>query len=261
MTGDLWLSRVERYPHTLAGMDRQEENGDSPYNWARKKMRILVVEDEIRLARNLQKGLSEDGFAVDLAPDGEEGQFLAENEEYDAIILDLMLPKVEGLTICRQLRAQGKKTPILMLTARANLEDKVIGLDSGADDYLTKPFAFTELRSRLRALIRRSQQEALPILRVGNLEVDPLRHTVMRGQRAIPLTPKEFAVLEILVSHKGQAVSRTTIQEHAWDYNFESMSNVVDVFIRSLRAKIDAEGEPKLIQTVHGIGYKISDEA
>ncbi|MCX6786869.1 MAG: response regulator transcription factor [Candidatus Kaiserbacteria bacterium] len=224
-------------------------------------MRILVVEDETRLARNLRKGLSEDGFAVDLAPDGEEGQFLAENEQYDAIILDLMLPKVDGLTICRTLRAQGKKTPILMLTARANLEDKVMGLDSGADDYLTKPFAFAELRSRLRALIRRSQQEALPILRVGDLEVDPLSHTVRRGQRAITLTPKEFAVLEILVSHKGHAVSRTTIQEHAWDYNFESMSNVVDVFIRSIRAKIDAEGEPRLIQTVHGIGYKISNEA
>jgi DNA-binding response OmpR family regulator len=223
-------------------------------------MRILVVEDESRLARNLHKGLSEDGFAVDLAPDGEEGQFLAESEEYDAIILDLMLPKVDGLTVCRKLRAQGKKTPILMLTSRANLEDKVTGLDSGADDYLTKPFAFAELRSRLRALIRRSQQQASSILSVGDLEVDPLSHTVRRGQRAIALTPKEFAVLEILVSHKGQALSRTTIQEHAWDYNFESMSNIVDVFIRSLRQKIDTEGEPKLIQTVHGVGYKISEE-
>lgn len=222
-------------------------------------MRILLVEDERRLANIIKKGLTEEGFAVDLAFDGEEGKYLAESEEYDLIILDITLPKVDGITICRQLRKKNIKTPIMMLTARTTLEEKVIGLDSGADDYLTKPFAFLELRSRIHALIRRSKQESSPVLKIDDLELDPIRHVVKRGGNIVNLTPKEFSVLELLLRHKDEVVSRTIIIEHVWDYNFDSMSNVVDVFIASLRRKIDRSKSVKLIHTIHGIGYKISE--
>jgi heavy metal response regulator len=222
-------------------------------------MRILIVEDERRLSNVIKKGFVEDGFAVDQAFDGEEGQYLAEDEQYDLIVLDIMLPKMDGLQLCKELRKKNIKTPILMLTAKSTTEDKVAGLDSGADDYITKPFSFVEFRSRVHALIRRSHQETSPTLRIEDLEVDPLKHIVKRGEKTINLTPKEFAVLELLLRHKGEVVSRTMIIEHVWDYNFDGMSNVVDVFVVALRKKIDSNSKKKLIQTIHGVGYKIGD--
>lgn len=225
-------------------------------------MRILLVEDERRLSNVIKKGLEEDGFAVDTAFDGEEGQFLAESESYDLIILDVMLPKRDGITVCNNLRKNKLKTPILMLTAKSGVEDKVIGLDSGADDYVTKPFAFMELRSRIRALIRRTRQESSDsLLSIADLLLDPLKHTVERGGKKIILTPKEFSILEFLLHHKDEVITRTMITEHVWDYNFEGMSNVVDVFLANLRRKIDKHTNKKLIHTVHGVGYKISENA
>ena len=220
-------------------------------------MRILVIEDEERLSNIIKKGLTEDGFAVDQTFDGEDGQYLAESEEYDLIILDLMLPKVDGITICRQLRKKNIKTPVIMLTAKSTTEDKVAGLDSGADDYITKPFSFIELRSRIHALIRRNHQETSPILKKEDLEVNPLKHTVKRAGKLIELTPKEFAILEFLLRYKSEVVTRTIILEHVWDYNFDGMSNIVDVFIASLRKKINAGFRLKLIETIHGVGFKV----
>lgn len=220
-------------------------------------MRILIVEDEVRLAQVIKKGLAEDGFAVDLAHDGEEGQYLAESETYDLILLDVMLPKVDGITLCKNIRQKNIKTPVLMLTAKSTLEDKVAGLDSGADDYLAKPFAFLELRSRIHALIRRSNGQVSSILKFGNLEVDPLKHTCVRNNKNISLTPKEFAILEFLLRHQEEVVTRTMITEHVWDYNFDGMSNIVDVFVASLRKKINSNSAVKLIHTIHGVGYKI----
>ena len=222
-------------------------------------MRILIIEDERRLSNIIKKGFIEDGFAVDQAFDGEEGQYLAESEQYDLIVLDIMLPKIDGLHLCRELRKKNIKTPVLMLTAKSTTEDKVAGLDSGADDYITKPFAFVEFRSRVHALIRRSHQDASPVLTIDGLEVDPLKHVVKRDGEAINLTPKEFAVLELLLRHKGEVVSRTMIIEHVWDYNFDGMSNVVDVFVVALRKKIDSDSKRKLIQTIHGVGYRVGD--
>ena len=222
-------------------------------------MRILIVEDERRLSNIIKKGFVEDGFAVDQAYDGEEGQYLAEGEQYDLIVLDIMLPKMDGLQLCKELRKKNIKTPILMLTAKSTTEDKVAGLDSGADDYITKPFSFVEFRSRVHALIRRSHQETSPTLQIEDLEVDPLKHIVKRGEKTINLTPKEFAVLELLLRHRGEVVSRTMIIEHVWDYNFDGMSNVVDVFVVTLRKKIDSGSKRKLIQTIHGVGYKVGD--
>lgn len=220
-------------------------------------MRILIVEDERRLSNIIKKGLAEDGFAVDQAFDGEEGQYLAESEQYDLIILDIMLPKIDGLQLCQALRKKNITTPVLLLTAKSTTEDKVAGLDSGADDYITKPFSFIEFRSRVHALIRRNHQESSPVLKVENLEVNPLKHTVKRGKKTINLTPKEFAILEFLLRHRSEVINRTMITEHVWDYNFDSMSNVVDVFVASLRKKVDGGFRIKLIQTIHGVGYKI----
>lgn len=220
-------------------------------------MRVLIVEDERRLSNIIKKGFIEDGFAVDQAFDGEEGQYLAESEQYDLIVLDIMLPKLDGLHVCKELRKKSIKTPVLMLTAKSTTEDKVAGLDSGADDYITKPFSFVEFRSRVHALIRRSHHDSSPILSEDDLILDPLKHSVQRADKAITLTPKEFAVLELLLRHKGEVVSRTMIIEHVWDYNFDGMSNVVDVFVGTLRKKVDTAARVKLIQTVHGVGYKI----
>lgn len=222
-------------------------------------MRILLIEDERRLANVVKKGLTEESFAVDMAFDGEEGLYLAKSEDYDLIILDVTLPKVDGITICKELRGKFIKTPILMLTARATLEEKIIGLDSGADDYLTKPFAFLELRSRIHALIRRSQKESSPVLKIADLELDPIKHLVRRNGNSISLTPKEFSILELLLRHNDEVVSRTMIIEHVWDYNFDSMSNVVDVFMAAIRRKVDKNAKIKLIHTFHGLGYKISE--
>lgn len=218
-------------------------------------MRILVIEDEERLNNVIKKGLVEDGFAVDQAFDGEDGQFLAETEQYDLIVLDLMLPKIDGIELCKNLRENKIKTPILMLTARTTVEDKVTGLNSGADDYLTKPFSFTEFKSRVHALIRRSHQDVSPVLKHEDLEFDPIKHIVTRDGKNINLTPKEFSVLEMLLRNKGEVVTRTMITEHVWDYNFDGMSNVVDVFVAALRKKVDKGFKKKLIKTVHGVGY------
>lgn len=219
------------------------------------RMRILVVEDERRLSDVIKKGLTEDGFAVDRAFDGEEGLYLAESEEYDLIVLDLMIPKIDGITICRTLRNRKIKTPILMLTAKTQVEDKVKGLESGADDYLTKPFAYAELKARIQSLIRRSHHEVDPVLMLDDLKLDPAKHTVIRDKTTISLTPKEFSILEYLLRHKNDVVTRTQITEHVWDYNFDALSNVVDVFIATIRKKINKGFNKKFIQTVHGVGY------
>lgn len=223
-------------------------------------MRILVIEDEQKLSNNIKQGLLESGFAVDQAFDGEEGQYLAESEDYDAIVLDIMLPKIDGVSLCKELRKKQIKTPILMLTAKSRLDDKVEGLDAGADDYLTKPFEFAELKSRINALLRRSHNQAETVITIGDLVVDPKSHKVERNNNVISLTAKEFAILEFLARHKDEVVTRTQILEHTWDYNFDSMSNIVDVFVATLRKKIDGESNKKLLHTVRGVGFKLSEQ-
>lgn len=223
-------------------------------------MRILLIEDEKKLSHYIKMGLTETGFAVDTAYDGEEGLYLAREEAYDAIILDVMLPKLSGIEVCKQLRGFKKDTPILMLTARSETEDKILGLESGADDYLTKPFEFAELKARINALLRRSYHQITNILKIGNLEMDPFKHLVKRDGRMIKLTPKEFSILELLIRRKDEVVTRTQVIEHVWDYNFDSLSNVVDVFMGTLRKKIDRGYKTKLIHTLHGIGYMVSDK-
>ena len=223
-------------------------------------MRLLLIEDEKRLSDNIKKGLTEQGFAVDQAFDGDEGQYLAESEDYDLIILDIMLPKRDGLEVCKNLRKKNIRTPILMLTAKTEIEDVASGLDIGADDYIKKPFSFVELRSRIQALLRRSHNQNSTVLTVGDLELDPIKHTAIRSGKNISLTPKEFSVLEFLLRHKNEVVTRTMIIEHVWDYNFEGMSNIVDVFVATLRRKIDKGAEVKLLTTLHGVGYRIGVE-
>lgn len=222
-------------------------------------MRILLIEDEKRLSHYIKKGLVENGFAVDVAYDGEEGLYMAREETYDTVILDIMLPKLSGTEVCRKIRASKKETPILMLTARSETEDKIEGLDAGADDYLTKPFVFAELKARINALIRRSYHQVTTGLSIADLEMDPLKHTVRRAGELIKLTPKEFSILELLLRKKDEVVTRTQVTEHVWDYNFDSMSNVVDVFMGTLRRKIDKGHKVKLIHTIHGVGYSVSE--
>lgn len=222
-------------------------------------MRILLVEDEIRLSQSIKSGLVREGFAVDQSHDGLDGLYLAESEKYDVIVLDVALPNLNGIEICRRLRAKKITTPILMLTALSQLDDKVLGLDAGADDYLTKPFAFAELKSRIQAILRRSYHTAESVMKIEDLEIDPLKHIVKRDDKIISLTPKEFALLEFLARRKGEVVTRTQIIEHTWDYNFDNMSNVVDVFIASLRKKIDDRHKGKLIQTIRGVGFTLSE--
>jgi DNA-binding response OmpR family regulator len=218
-------------------------------------MRVLLIEDHRPLVRALRQGLEEEGFAVDVAADGEEGDFKARTAEYDAVILDLMLPKVDGLTLLQRWRRAGMKTHVLVLTARGGIDDKVRGLDSGADDYLTKPFELEELFARLRALIRRGHEVKDPILRVRDLEIDTAARTAKRAGKDIHLTPREYALLEFLAFHCGKVVTRTMIWEHLYDEQDESTSNVVDVYIRYLRNKIDKGFDPPLIQTRWGEGY------
>lgn len=223
-------------------------------------MRVLIIEDERKLSNIVRKGLIEEGFAVDQAFDGEEGQYLAEAESYDLIILDIMLPKINGLDVCRSLRSKKIITPILILTAKTTIKDKVEGLNVGADDYLTKPFAFTELKARLQALLRRSHNQTQTTLQVDDLEVNPVKHTAKRGNKTIFLTPKEFSILEFLLRHQNEVVTRTQITEHVWDYNFDALSNVVDVFVATLRKKVDFGLKNKLIHTIHGVGYRIGKD-
>ena len=216
-------------------------------------MRILIIEDEKQLAGNIKDYLVKKGHAVDLAQTAQDGQFMAESEPYDVIILDLMLPDGDGLSICRHLRQKKLKNPILILTAKGSVEEKVEGLNSGADDYLVKPFAFLELVARLVALIRRNQSQGQTLLKIRDLTLDPQKHEVKLKEKILNLSPKEFAILEMLLARKSQVVTRSMILEHVWDYNFESLSNLVDVFVATLRKKIG----PGYIKTVHGVGYKI----
>ena len=218
-------------------------------------MRILVVEDERKIAEFLRKGLKAEGYAVDIAPDGEQGHFLVGTETYDLVILDLRLPKMDGLTLCRTLRSEKFAAPILMLTVRDSVKDKILGLDSGADDYLTKPFDFEELLARVRALLRKRGSGEPTRLQVDDLVLDLLAHKVERGSVPIPLTSKEFALLEYLLRNAGVVVSRAMIAEHVWDVHFDSFTNVIDVSINHLRSKVDRDFPRKLIQTVRGRGY------
>lgn len=225
-------------------------------------MRVLLVEDHKPLVRALRQGLEEEGFAVDVAFDGEEADYKAKSANYDVIILDLMLPKKDGITLLQQWRRNGLSAHVLVLTARGTLDDKVRGLDTGADDYLTKPFDLEELLARIRALVRREHHVKDPVLRVHDLEIDTATRTVKRAGQAIHLTPREYALLEFLAFHRGRVVSRTMIWEHLYDEHDETTSNVVDVYIRYLRNKIDKGFEPALILTRWGEGYMLrGDEA
>jgi DNA-binding response OmpR family regulator len=221
-------------------------------------MRLLVAEDDFSVAGFLDKGLREERYTVDLAVDGEEALKLAQQVSYDVIILDVMLPKRNGLNVCRSIREAGKATPVLLLTVRDSTEDKVLGLDSGADDYLTKPFPFPELLARIRALLRRG---AAPVgrLRVADLELDPVAHRVWRGGGEIFLTNKEYGVLEYLMRNMGRVLTRTAIIEHVWAYQYDTMTNIVDVQIRALRSKLERPLMPPIIKTVRGVGYIIDD--
>ncbi len=223
-------------------------------------MRILVVEDEKKVARFIQQGLEEERYAVDVAQDGERGALMAETQIYDLIVVDVMLPGINGFELTRRLRAARVPTPILMLTAKTTTEDKVEGLDSGADDYLTKPFAFAELLARVRSLLRRGSLEKSTTLTIANLELDTITHKAKRGTRAIDLTAKEYALLEYFLRNKDRVLSRTIISEHIWDYNFDTGTNLIDVYISHLRNKIDSGFDRKLIHTVRGVGYVMREE-
>jgi two-component system copper resistance phosphate regulon response regulator CusR len=218
-------------------------------------MKILIVEDEQKTGDYLKQGLAEAGFVADLARDGVDGLHLALTDDYDLVVLDVMLPKLDGWQVLREIRRQGKHLPVLFLTARDQVEDRVKGLEFGADDYLVKPFAFSELLARVRALLRRGRTNEPELLRVADLELDLLRRRVMRGGRRIDLTAKEFALLELLLRRQGEVLPRSLIASQVWDMNFDSDTNVIEVAVRRLRAKIDDDFEPKLIRTVRGMGY------
>jgi heavy metal response regulator len=218
-------------------------------------MRLLIVEDEAKLARFIQQGLQEEGYAVDLANTGEMGLAMALEGVHDVMILDIQLPRMDGLRVLQELRQARVTTPVLLLTVRATIEDKVLGLDAGADDYLTKPFAFQELVARVRALLRRRADAAAPVLQVADLTLDPARRVVTRGGETIMLTPREFVLLDYFMRHPGRVLTRMMIAEHVWDYAFHHTTNVIDVYVQYLRKKIDAGREPKLLHTVRGVGY------
>jgi two-component system copper resistance phosphate regulon response regulator CusR len=224
-------------------------------------VRILLVEDDTRMARVIAKGLREQTYAVDLAGDGQEAVYLGSINEYDLVILDVMLPLKDGHAVCRELRANGVRTPILMLTARGSVDDRVTGLDSGADDYLTKPFDFKELLARIRALLRRAAVFRPPVMRVADLMLNTASHAVARGGRSVNLTAKEYALLEFLILNQGKVVGREQIAQHVWDENFDPFSNVIDVYIKRLRAKLDANSERRLIHTRRGEGYLLQVDA
>lgn len=227
-------------------------------------MRLLVVEDEPKIAAYLKRGLQEQGYAVDSALNGAEALDFAEAAPYDLIVLDVLLPELSGLAVCRELRRRGQLTPVLMLTARDSIDDRVAGLDAGADDYLVKPFALRELLARVRALTRRSSEGSKsPALELADLSLDPRTRQVRRGGRPIELTAKEYAVLECLLRDPGRVLSRTVIAEHVWNYDADIQSNIIDVYIRNLRRKVDDASDLKLIHTVRGAGYRLSaaDEA
>jgi two-component system OmpR family response regulator len=223
-------------------------------------VRVLVVEDEPHMADLIALGLSKEGMAVDVAGDGEQGMAMAVATGYDAVVLDVMLPGISGFDVCRRIRAAGVWTPVLMLTARDSVSDRVTGLDAGADDYLVKPFAWPELLARLRALIRRGEPERPTVLAVGDLRLDPATRTVNRGDAPIHLSAKEFALLEAFMRRPGDVLPRTHLLEHAWDVSYRNRSNVVDVYIGHLRAKIDAPFGRRTLETVRGAGYRLRAE-
>jgi heavy metal response regulator len=223
-------------------------------------IKILVVEDEKKVASFIKRGLEEEEFSVDVASDGEEGLYLAESNKYDLILMDLMLPKMDGLSVVRELRQREVVTPVLCLTAKDTVEDIVSGLDSGSDDYLTKPFAFAELLARVRALLRRGTQDRGAELVFADLRLDPVTHKVWRGEGEIDLTAKEYALLEYFMRSPNQVLTRTMIAEHVWDYTFDSFTNIIDVYVNYLRKKVDRDYTKKLIHTVRGIGYVLKEE-
>jgi two-component system, OmpR family, response regulator len=223
-------------------------------------MRVLVAEDHLKMAALLRRGLVEEGYAVDVVPDGQEAVVRATATEYDVIVLDVMLPKLDGFEVCRRVRASGVWSPVLMLTARDAVEDRVNGLDAGADDYLTKPFSFAELLARLRALSRRGPVERPALLEVGDLRLDPSTRGVRRGNEEISLSAKEFALLETFMRRPGQVLRRFELLEHVWDYAYENRSNVVDVYVRYLREKVDRPFGVVSIETVRGVGYRLRED-
>jgi heavy metal response regulator len=223
-------------------------------------MRILVIEDEKKVANFIRKGLEEEHYAVDTAYDGEVGLFMAETNEYDLIVLDLMIPKIDGLEVLRRIRGNKINVPVLVLTAKDAVEDIVKGLDTGCDDYLTKPFEFVEFLARIRALLRREKIDKEPILKVADLTLSLITHKVMRKGKEIELTSKEYALLEYFMRNPEKVLTRTMISEHVWDYHFDSLTNVVDVYVNYLRRKIDKDFEPKLIHTIRGVGYIMKRE-
>ena len=218
-------------------------------------MRLLVIEDEQKVANFIKQGLEEEGYAVDHAADGASGLQMALEGLHDVIVLDVLLPKLDGLGVLQQLRRENVTTPVLLLTVRATIEDKVLGLDAGADDYLTKPFAFEEFVARVRALLRRRAETAPPVLQVADLALDPARRVVSRGDTTIDLTPREFALLDYFMRNPGRVLTRTMIANRVWDYTFDAATNVIDVYVNYLRKKIDSGHDPKLLHTVRGVGY------
>jgi two-component system OmpR family response regulator len=221
---------------------------------------VLIVEDEVKMASLIRRGLRREGISADVAVKGEDALWMAEATEYDAIVLDLMLPGIDGLEVCRRLRNEGVWSPVLMLTARDAVRDRVAGLDGGADDYVTKPFSYAELLARLRALVRRGPIERPTQLKVGDLRLDPATRQVWRGEAEIELSAKEFAILEIFMRRPGEVLSRFQLLEHAWDYDYENRSNVVDSYVRFLRQKIDKPFGVSSIETVRGAGYRLRED-
>ncbi|MGH2594641.1 MAG: response regulator transcription factor [Actinomycetota bacterium] len=220
-------------------------------------MRILVVEDEMKMARAIRRGLEQEAYAVDVCGDGDDALRRGLDNEYDAIVLDVMLPGRDGFSVCREMRAHGRWAPILMLTARDGVDDRIRGLDAGADDYLVKPFAFGELLARIRAMVRRGTPERPATLQVDDVMLDPATHTVRRADEVIDITPKEFALLEFLMRHPDEVLSRTRILEHVWDMNYDGFSNVVDVYVGYLRRKLEVPFDRPFIRTVRGVGYQV----
>lgn len=218
-------------------------------------MRALIVEDEEKIARFIQRGLKEEGYAVDLARDGEEGHFMATTNDYDVILLDIMLPKLNGYDLCKKLRQDNVKIPVIMLSVKDDVKDRVKGLDAGADDYLVKPFAFEELLARVRANLRRKPDGSQMVYTVADLTLDVTRREALRLGKVISLTGREYAMLEYFMRHAGQVVTRTMLSEHVWDVHFDTSSNVIDVYVNYLRAKIDGGHKVKLIHTIRGSGY------
>ncbi len=223
-------------------------------------MRILIIEDEKKVASFIKKGMEEEYFTADVAYDGKEGLKMASSEDYDAIIMDIMLPFIDGISLLKEIRKREIITPVLMLTVKDSLKDKVEGLDAGADDYLTKPFAFEELVARIRALLRRHESSKIPTLKVGELILDLQSHKVLRGDQEIVLTPKEYAILEYLMRNANKVVSRTKLIEHVYEYHFDPETNIIDVYINKVRTKVDNNFYKPLIHTIRGIGYIIKDE-